>query len=311
MLPEIRVALVGLGPIGIEIGRALLSFRPVVEITAAADPVHAGRSLAEIAPELPPLPVDADLAVALARGVDVVMLATTSRFAGIVPTLETAIAARVNVVSTCEELAAPVEDPATWRRLDDAARAAGITILGTGVNPGFVMDRLVLQLAGACVRVDRVHVTRVVDAARRRGPLRKKVGEGLTPDEFRAGVRAGKLGHVGLRHSATLIARHFAWTLDGYDEVIEPVVDGDGCLGLHQIGRGRVSGRELITLDLTMAVGANDPHDRVLLESDPPIDLRIEGGIHGDRGTIGTAVNAVLRVKNKDPGLITVADAFV
>jgi 4-hydroxy-tetrahydrodipicolinate reductase len=307
----IKVALVGLGPIGLEIGRALAA-RSDVTIAAAVDPAFAGRSLAEWLPAIDPaLSIDADLRNGFSRGVDVAVLATTSRFSAIVPDLETAIGARVHLVSTCEELAAPVEDPATWRRLDAAAKAAGVTLLGTGVNPGFVMDRLVLQLAGACVTVDRVRVTRVVDAANRRGPLRKKVGEGLTVAQFHEGVRAKKLGHVGLHQSALLIARGLGWALDSYDETIQPVADGDQVRGLHQIGRGRVGANELITLDLTMAVGAHEPHDRICIEGDPPLDVVVQGGTHGDRGTVGTAVNAVVRVANAPRGLVTVGDVFV
>jgi hypothetical protein len=309
----LKVALVGLGPIGVEIGKALLG-RADVAVTAAADPAFAGKPLTELLPGGAGVGVvvDGDLRTALGRGVDVAVLATGSRFTGVVADLETAIAARVHVVSTCEELAAPPggDDDATWQRLHEAAQQAGVTLLGTGVNPGFVMDRLVLQLAGACVRVERVKVTRVVDAARRRGPLRKKVGEGLTEEEFRRGVRERRIGHVGLRQSAQLIARGLGWSLDGYDETIEPVIEGDMCLGLHQVGRGRVGLRELITLDLTMAVNVESPHDRILLESDPLMDVRIEGGTHGDRGTVGTVVNAVVRAPRAPRGLVTVADVF-
>jgi 4-hydroxy-tetrahydrodipicolinate reductase len=304
----LKVALVGLGPIGIEIGKALVAQKDVT-VTAAADPAFAGRPIGDLVPGAAGV-VDGTFKAALGRGVDVAVLATTSRFAGIVADLEAAIAARVHVVSTCEELAAPGDDVETWERLNHAARDAGVTLLGTGVNPGFVMDRLVLQLAGACVHVDRVRVTRVVDASRRRGPLRKKVGEGLTQAQFQEGVRAGRIGHVGLRQSATLIAHGLGWKLDGYDETIEPVLEGELCLGLHQVGRGRVGARELITLDLTMAVNAEEPHDRILLEADPLMDVRVEGGTHGDRGTVGAVVNAVLRAPRAPRGLVTVADVF-
>jgi 2,4-diaminopentanoate dehydrogenase len=301
-----RVALVGLGPIGVEIGRALVARG--VTLSAAADPAFAGRALSELVEGAPrDVTMDATLAQAVARGADAVVLASGSRFSSVVPDLEAAIFARVHLVSTCEELAAPGPNGDEWRRLDAAARAAGVTLLGSGVNPGFVMDRLVLQLAGACVKVERVTVTRVVDAARRRGPLRKKVGEGLTPDEFADGVRGGRLGHVGLQQSAELIARGLGWTLGEYRESIEPVVADGRCLGLHQIGRG-AGGK--ITLDLTMAVGAADPHDAIALDGDPPIMLRIQGGTHGDRGTVGTVVNAVERLVRAPRGLVTVADLF-
>src|SRR5262249_16888309 len=152
-------------------------------------PALAGEPLAELVPGAPAGgTISRTLDEALAGGgVEAIALTTTSRFAGIVTGLETAIRRRVHVASTCEEMAALAIDPKTGARLDDHARHADVTLLGTGVNPGFVMDRLPLQLAGACISVASVRVDRVVDAAKRRGPLRKKVGEGLTVEEFRAG----------------------------------------------------------------------------------------------------------------------------
>jgi 4-hydroxy-tetrahydrodipicolinate reductase len=239
-------------------------------------------------------------------------LTTTSRFAGVIADLETAIRRRVHVASTCEEMSAPVIDAQTWARLDDHARHADVTLLGTGVNPGFVMDRLPLQLAGACVSVSRVRVDRIVDAAKRRGPLRKKVGEGLSPAEFRAGVDAKKLGHVGLRESALLIARGLGWKIDRYDETIDPVVGDDGkCLGIRQRGAATVGGEIKIELALDMYVGAPNPHDRVQLEADPPMDVLVAGGTQGDRATVGTTVNALARMRSAPRGFLTVADVFV
>src|SRR5207302_1730376 len=157
------------------------------------------RTLAEVIPGAPPIPVDATLQAALGRGVDAIALCTSSRLEAVAGDLARAAVAGAHVVSSCEELAAPPRSGALGdlcRHLDEDARVAGVTFVGTGVNPGFVMDRLPLQLAGAMVRVDGVRVERIVDAARRRGPLRAKVGEGLSVEEFRAGVAAGRLGHV-------------------------------------------------------------------------------------------------------------------
>src|SRR4051812_16515431 len=226
-MAELRVGVVGLGPIGLEVVRAILSRREL-RLVAAVDvsPSLSGKTLTELVPGAPSdVNISGSLDAALETGrVDAVALTTTSRFAGIIGDLETAIKRRVHVASTCEEMAAPAIDAQTWARLDDHARHSDVTLLGTGVNPGFVMDRLPLQLAGACISVSRVRVDRVVDAAKRRGPLRKKVGEGITPEEFRRGVEDKRLGHVGLRESALLIARGFGWKLDDYKETIDPVV---------------------------------------------------------------------------------------
>ena len=313
-MAQLRVGVVGLGPIGLEVVRAILS-RGELRLVAAVDvsPELVGRSLAEIVTGAPEdVKIAGTLDGALKDGtVEAVALTTTSRFAGIVADLETAIKRRVHVASTCEEMAAPAIDAQTWARLDDHARHADVTLLGTGVNPGFVMDRLPLQLAGACISVSRVRVDRVVDAAKRRGPLRKKVGEGITPAEFERGVAEKRMGHVGLRESALLIARGLGWKLERYDETIEPVVGDDGkCLGIRQRGTGIVGGATKIELALDMYVGAPNPHDRVQLEADPPMDVTIAGGTQGDRATVGTTVNALARMRSAPRGLVTVADVF-
>jgi 4-hydroxy-tetrahydrodipicolinate reductase len=314
-MAELRVGVVGLGPIGLEVVRAIQARREL-RLVAAVDvaPALAGKPLAELVPGAPAdVTIESSLDAALARPgrVEAIALTTTSRFSGVVADLETAIRRRVHVASTCEELSAPGSDAPKWAQLDDAAKHADVTLLGTGVNPGFVMDRLPLQLAGACITVSGVRVTRVVDAAKRRGPLRKKVGEGLTPEEFRAGVDARRLGHVGLRESALLIARGLGWKIDKYEETIDPVVGDDGkCRGIRQRGHATVGGAVKIELALDMYVGAPNPHDRVQLEADPPIDCTIAGGTQGDRATVGTTINALARMRSAPRGLVTVADVF-
>jgi 4-hydroxy-tetrahydrodipicolinate reductase len=313
-LTRVRVAVVGLGPIGVEVAKAV-STRPELKLVAAVDVAESlcGRRLRELVDGAPPsIKIAGELDALLKKGgVDAVALTTSSRFAGVAGDLATCARRRVHVASTCEELAAPVGEPAKWKKLDALAKKSKVTLLGTGVNPGFVMDRLVLQLTGACVSVTRVVVERVVDAAKRRGPLRKKVGEGISVEEFRAGVRAGRLGHVGLRESAVLIAKGLGWKLQRYEETVDPATGPDGrVLGVMQRGRGVVGGEERITLTLHMYVGAPDPHDRVLVYGDPPLDVTIAGGTQGDRGTVGAVVNALARLPQAPRGLVTVADVF-
>ena len=152
----------------------------------------------------------------------------------------------------------------------------------------------------------------LVDAAKRRGPLRKKVGEGLSVEEFRAGVEQKRIGHVGLRESALLIARGLGWKIDDYVETIDPVTGADGkCLGIRQRGSATVGGQPKIELALDMYVGAPNPHDRVQLEADPPMDVTVAGGTQGDRATVGTTVNALARMRSAPRGFVTVGEVFV
>jgi hypothetical protein len=321
---QARVALVGLGPIGIETGRALTS-RGGIQILGAADPApdKAGRSLSELLDSegAPDLPVDSTTAALYARSrgsrtkQDVVVLCTGSRLDSVTPQIEEAVDAGFHVVSTCEELSFPeLKNAAAARRIDARARERGVAVLGTGVNPGLVMDRLALAAAAACVRVEKVKVTRRVDAAKRRGPLRSKVGAGLTRAEFEEGVAARKLGHVGLSESAAIIAVGLGLPIDHISETIEPVlaeretdgVEAGRVLGLHQVAVVRAEGDTKVELDLTMAVGIEEPSDRIEIQGDPPVNLVVTGGFHGDRATVGCVVNAIHFVTAAPPGLQTV-----
>ncbi|HEY6147604.1 MAG TPA: dihydrodipicolinate reductase [Thermoanaerobaculia bacterium] len=317
-----RVALVGLGPIGIEVGKAL-SGRRSLELLGAADPApdKAGRPLGDLLGTAGGPVVDSTASALYARSAkdrgraDVVILCTGSRLESVTPQIEEAVNAGMHVVSTCEELSFPeLKSSALGRRIDERARANKVAVLGTGVNPGLVMDRLALAAAGACVRVDHVKVTRVVDAAKRRGPLRAKVGAGLSREEFLAGVAAKKLGHVGLSESAAIIALGLGLPIHEITETIEPVIaarETDGIpagrvLGLHQIAFVQAGDERKVELDLTMAVGVEDPSDTIEIGGDPPVHLRVSGGFHGDRATVGCVLNAIPFVVNGPAGLQTV-----
>jgi 4-hydroxy-tetrahydrodipicolinate reductase len=71
---------------------------------------------------------------------------------------------------------------------------------------------------------------------------------------------------------------------------------------------GLDEGQERVRLELTIAVGADDPGDRILIESDPKIELEIKGGVAGDRATANLVVNAAPRVASAEPGLLTVLE---
>jgi 4-hydroxy-tetrahydrodipicolinate reductase len=318
-----RVALVGLGPIGVEVGKALAN-RESLTLLGAADPApdKAGKPLADLlSGAFPGTTIRASAAALYAESAgsrgraDVVLLCTGSRLHAVLPQIEEAIRAGFHIVSTCEELAYPeLRHLPMARQIDRLAREKGVSVLGTGVNPGLVMDRLVLAAASACVRVESVRVTRVVDAAKRRGPLRAKVGAGMTPEEFAAGVGSGKLGHVGLSESAAIIALGLGLPIHEITETINPVIasrETDGIapgrvLGLHQAALVQTGDEVKVALDLTMAVGADSPGDRIDIEGDPPVHLAVAGGFHGDRSTIGTVVNAVPFIVSAPPGLKTV-----
>jgi 4-hydroxy-tetrahydrodipicolinate reductase len=319
----IPVVVLGLGEIGQAIARAALA-RPDLRVVAAADPdrSRAGRLLSEVLGE-----PAGDVRVAstlseisgLAPG-GVVLQATHSRFDEVWPDLEAAVRAGLSVVSTCEELAWPwLEHGDEAAALDRLCHERNVAVLGTGVNPGFVLDRLPATLAQVTGPVRHLHGVRVVDVARRRRALQRKVGAGLDEDAFHDAVEQGEVGHVGLAASAAMAAEACCG-LDEYeiDEEIVPLLaeeDADGPLrvpkgrvaGLHHEARVFAEGREVVRLELTMAIGAADPRDELTLDADPPVRVVVPGGISGDAATARAVVNAVSALVELR-GLVSVLD---
>lgn len=319
----IPVVLMGLGEIGQAIARAAL-VRPELRVVAAVDsaPSCAGRALSallgEAAPEVTVARTLAEVTAAAKGGV--VLAATGSRFEEVLADLEEAARAGLHVVSTCEELAWP------WLNHADAAAALdrlchekNVAILGTGVNPGFVLDRLPALLAQVTGPVRHLRGVRVVDVARRRAALQKKIGAGLSEDEFHDRIEQGTLGHVGLAESAAMAAEACVG-VDEYevDEEILPLVAEEDAAGPVPIRRGQVAGlhhearvfaegREVVRLELTMAVGAEEPRDELVLDAEPPIHLVVPGGVAGDAATVHAVVNAVPALVELR-GLVSVLD---
>src|SRR4029077_19077882 len=135
---------------------------------------------------------------------EVVCHSTGSRLRDVSSQLKELLERGCHVVSTCEELSFPL-DQTIRADLQQTARANNVTLLGTGVNPGFVMDKLPLTITSVCQRIDAVDIIRIQNASTRREPLQRKVGAGMTPDEFRAAVDAGKIKHMGLRESLMMV----------------------------------------------------------------------------------------------------------
>jgi len=320
----IKVALMGLGAIGRGIARCALQ-KPDLEIVAAVDldPTRVGRKLSDVvdAP-CPDVTIGSDAAAEMRKAQGGVLLhATGSRLDGVEGELAQALTAGLSVVSTCEELSYPwLRHPEIAERLDKLAQKRKLALLGTGVNPGFVMDRLPATLGGVCGRVERVHVTRVVDSRTRRKQLQTKTGAGLNEEEFDRGVDEGTLGHVGLMESAALAALGVGLEVDEVDESIDPVeadedmmgegftVPKGGIVGIHQVARAFYDGKEVALLALTIALGAPQPRDEIELIGDPGIKVLIPGGTPGDKATLWAVVHAAPLVQGSEPGLISVLD---
>lgn len=325
MYKPIKIAQFGLGPIGFETIK-LAATQPWAEVLGGIDinPDKIGCDLGQLTANksLRGRSVFASVEELIkVEKPDLAFHTTVSKFDTAYPQLESLARRGISVVSSCEELIFPhLHEPKLAARLDQVCRKNGARIVGTGVNPGFVMDVLPLCLTGVCREVRAVHVQRVVDASTRREPLQRKIGSGWTPEEFKSRFRRGQAGHAGLRESLALVAHGLGWQIMGLKEFAEPVVAdrdirtqflevkaGQTC-GLHQRAEAKRKGKVCLTLDLKMCLEAPEPHDSIQIEGEPPLDVMIRGGVAGDQATVAALVNTAARLLERPPGLRLMTD---
>lgn len=324
----IRVIVVGIGPIGLSCARAVQAERDMKLVGLVdMDPAKRGKHLAQLVDEKGGIgetgPVVTDnLDVAVAGGADVAILTTSSDLRVVTPTVLELLSRKLAVVSSCEQMTWPwYRHEALGHQIDAAAKTAGRAVLGTGVNPGFVMDFAAVTLSCMVRRVTSVRCERRVDAGLRRRPLQAKVGATMSVERFRELASQGKIGHEGLPESVAMIAAGLGRrTEPGSIEVtLDPVVAEKGlpsALGLIQPGQvagihnvGRWSGDGLsIELDLVMAVGTTEPRDVITLDGPVQIKCKIPGGLPGDSATVAAMINHVRVVHTASPGMRTMLD---
>ncbi len=319
----LKVAVAGFGPAGQAAVRSVLQTAGL-KLVAVADPAaaYAGKDIGAVLglPRKLRIAVESRPERFLKKTrADVVFVCTSSLLRDVKPLLQQLLTRHMHVITTCEELAYPVPDHAAeLRALDRLARSKKVSLLATGINPGFAMDALPLALTGPCARVRRVSVTRVVDAASRSLALQRRVGAGLNLAQFRRAVSEGAVRHVGLVQSAHMIASALGWKLARVDETLEPAIAprdldteylriGAGAsAGIRQSVRAFRDGDLAVSLDLQVYVGAEAPRDHLLIDGDPPIDATITGGINGEMATAALLVNTLPRLLAARSGLLTV-----
>jgi len=322
-MKKICVIQYGLGPIGCSTARTILA-RENLELVGAVDidPAKAGKDLGDLLDgKKLGIKVVKSVADVLARTkADVVMHTTNSYFDLFKGQILEILKAGLDVVSTSEELSFPwLAHPKEARAIDAAAKRAGKTVLATGVNPGFLMDSLPLFLTAISERVDRIEISRIQNASLRRGPFQKKIGSGLTREQFKAAMAQGRMAHVGLVQSVGMIFDTLGKKLVKYEETIDPVLApkpiktdfyevkrGQPC-GLNQVARGYDEKGEFLTLTFIAALDSRVDEDRIKITGQPNLNVVLKG-THGDVATRSIAVNAIRRVKEAAPGLMTMRD---
>lgn len=321
----IRTLHIGLGPIGAAVARQCAGRRGFAVVGAVdIDPAKAGCDLGEVIGLGRKMRVTVmdDIARAIrAAKPDAALLCTSSSLATVMPQIEAVLRLKVPIVSTTEELAYPVgRNRRLAKRIDELARKAKVAVLGTGVNPGFTMDALPIALTAVCERVDRVRVDRIQDARSRRLPFQQKIGAGLTREQFQEKVDAGTVRHVGLAESISMMADAFGWRLDRITDEIAPKIAEEAVSsefltvekglvsGIVQDGVGYQKGEAVIVLHMEAYLGAPESYDAVRIEGNPPLHMKILGGVHGDVATASIAVNSIPKVIAAAPGLRTMRE---
>lgn len=326
-MKKIKALQIGLGPLGVKIYNYIQQ-RPNIETVGAVDinPALVGKDFGTIVDnETNGLIVTSDLKDCIENTApDVIILSTVSSFEKVAAHLEHIVPHGLPVVSTCEELSYPWQtSPEIAEKVDNLCKKHNVAVVGTGVNPGFLMDTLPTLLTGVCQDVEYVEVNRYQNAAFRRIPFQQKIGAGLDLDAFEQKKADGSLRHVGLTESMQFIASRMGWTLDKTEDIIEPVmaespensgykeINPGEALGVMQTGRAYQDGKLKIKLQFKAAVGNPESYDEVYIKGTPDIRSKIEGGVNGDIATCAIVLNTIPQVMRSTSGLKTMADIAI
>jgi len=327
MVSKIRVIVIGLGQIGLDTCKLILKkdslqLLGVVDI----DPKKAGKDLGEfLGKKKLGIKIYDDLRFILKEfQPEVTIITSKSKLKEIANDIILCIENHSSVISSCEELFYPLaKHKKLFEEIDSKAKENFTHVLGTGVNPGFVMDILPLFLTSTCAELKSLKITRKVDLNKRRQALQQKMGLGLTTKEFNKFAKENELGHVGLSESANFISDFLKIKIDRWSEIIKPVLASRNIKTKHyNIKKGNIAGikqsifglknnKKIISLELEISCEVENSYDEIIVEGIPPINMRIENGIFGDTATTAIMVNVIPNLLHARYGLITMKDLSI
>lgn len=324
MSAKIKIIVVGLGQIGLETCKLILK-KESFELLAVVDIDQSkiGKDLGQLIGKTKlGIPVLGDLSSALKTyEPEVTILTSKSRLNEIANDIFVCIEHHSSVISSCEELFFPFENNKKLaEEIDSKAKEQFVHVLGTGVNPGFIMDTLPVFLTSVCNEVNSLKITRIVDVSKRRKALQQKVGLSLSESEFQKLIKNKKIGHVGLIESAQFINHFLNLNVDNFKEKIEPIlstkniklksfnIPKDKVVGLKNYVIGKRKSKTILELKLEMRADINEGYDEIIINGNPPVNLRIKNGIFGDSATVAMMVNVIPNLLHARFGLITMKD---
>jgi hypothetical protein len=257
---------------------------------------------------------------------NVVIQATCSKVEQAADEIKTAVKSGANVISIAEEMAYPsYEAPGLSEEIHRLAVEKKVTVVGTGINPGFVLDLLVISLTGVCYSVETITAKRINDLSPYGPSVLKTQGVGITPEQFKQGVADGSVvGHFGFPESISMIARALGWKVDRIEQTRDPIIskvhretgfvkiEPGLTAGCTHTATGYIDGKAVIHLIHPQQV---HPHledvqtgDYIEIKGEPDVSFSSGPEIPGGIGTIALAVNMIPQVVTSLPGLKTMAD---
>jgi len=330
-MENVKIALWGFGAMGSGIARLLLEKQGVEIVSVCGRSSNVGRDIYDVLEVdragRPSIVIANDPEKAFPVGcADVILQTTDSFMKNAFEKVKFSIAQGLNVISIAEEMTYPqAQHPRLAEEMDRLARDARVSVLATGINPGFVMDLLILALTGTCERVDRITAKRINDLSPFGRSVMAEQGVGLSREEFKEKVAEGSItGHVGFPESIRMIADGIGWETERVEQSREEIlttvdratehiqVPAGRVAGCRQKGFGYVDGRKRIELEHPQQIRPELEHvetgDYIKIEGVPNIRLQIQPEIPGGIGTIAMAVNMIPHVINAGPGLKTMLD---
>lgn len=326
----IRAVLVGFG----STNRAVLELaltRPWLTVTGIVvrSPERDGEAAQASVPGAPgDLRCSTDLAGTLAMAKpDVVIVATATRLADVLPVLAAVAPTGAPIVCTAEDLA--------FIRGSDSSAAAAIValaathripIVATGANPGFVLDLWPLTLTGLAWDVQRLRARRVVDVSVFGSRVRASLGMDLTPAAFHAGIRDGSVvGHAGFPESLRILASAMGRELERVEIVSDPilatgtVILPDGAIiqagrtaGADQRAIGWFESEPWLDISMTLHVDPSQagltPTDVIELHGRHGLRVAVDPGCRALLSTAAMIVNGLPRAIAAAPGVYSPGD---
>ena len=260
------------------------------------------------------------------KAADIVLLCTDSFTKNAFDKIKFCLEKKINVISSAEEMSYPdAKEPELANEIDKIARENGVSVLGTGINPGLIMDLLAVCLTGCMTNVEYVECKRVNSLSPFGPAVMEEQGVGITEEEFNKGVEEGTLaGHVGFIESVNMIADALGWKVDKFEQQMKPIVTSvdrksphafakaGNVAGVNMTGQGYVDGKVKIDMihpqQIEPEMEGTYTGDYITIKGTPEVNMAIKPEVDGGLGTIAMCVNMIPHVINADPGLKTMLD---